>query len=379
MAEPVSRRQFLSAAATGVLGAVSGPIGVGRGIDAETVPRSGSIDGTLEAVERTVVEYMAERAVPGGALGIGRNGDVLAERAYGWDDPDQTAPLTTDALFRIASVTKPITRAAAHRLVRHDRLAYDDAVLPLLDIDRPADVDPRLSDVTVRHLLEHRGGWDRSESVDPMFVPRRIADELGLDRPPERREIVRYTFGLPLDFDPGERSAYSNFGYAVLGTLIEDVTGEPYGQHVRRHVLDPVGAGDIALARTLPGHRPAREVWYASDRYCLSAIDVDAYWPVRCPDGGFYIEAMDSHGGHVATGRSLLRFLDAFWLSGHPREEDASGIGQMTGALPGTFALASQPGESLDVVVLFSRLTDGATALVPRLGRALADVDASAL
>lgn len=121
-----SRRRFLSAAATGVLGAVSGPTTVTRGIDKETVPRSGPLERSLEPVERTVVEYMAERGIPAGALGIGRDGDVLAERAYGWYDPDFTAPLTTDALFRIASVTKPITRAAVHRLVGTGRLAYDD-------------------------------------------------------------------------------------------------------------------------------------------------------------------------------------------------------------------------------------------------------------
>ena len=79
--------------------------------------------------------------------------------------------------------------------------------------------------ITTRHLLQHTGGWDRDKSFDPMFRPREISRTLGVASPPGPRDILRYRLGQPFEFDPGTRYAYSNFGYCVLGRVIEKVTG----------------------------------------------------------------------------------------------------------------------------------------------------------
>src|SRR5262249_38714238 len=154
-------------------------------------------------------------------------------------------PVRPRSLFRIASVSKPITSAAVLQLVEQGKLGLDDRVVDLLDVrhngDPIAPADPRLKRVTIRHLLQHRGGWDRDKSFDPMFRSVRIAREFGT-RPPAGPElIIASMWKRPLDFDPGARSCYSNFGYCVLGRVIEKVSGISYEAYVREHILAPLG------------------------------------------------------------------------------------------------------------------------------------------
>src|SRR5205823_2673006 len=95
--------------------------------------------------------------------------------------------------------------------------------------------------VTVRQLLQHRGGWDREKSFDPMFRSVRIAREFAAPPPADTAMILASMWKRPLDFDPGERHCYSNFGYCVLGRVVEKVSGRPYEAYVREHVLAPLG------------------------------------------------------------------------------------------------------------------------------------------
>jgi N-acyl-D-amino-acid deacylase len=199
-----------------------------------------------------------------------------------------------------------------------------------------------------------------------MFASRRIAREMGLSHPPSRREIISYMFSRPLCFAPGTRSAYSNFGYAVLGTIVENRTGMDFDTYVDSAILDPIDA-DLRPGHTLPADRYPREVWYGDWEFSPSAVDVDALVPVRRPDGGFYLEAMDANSGYVATARDLLRVLDTFWLSGEPRCEVPFAPGAIYGALSGTYALAYQPTPSIDVVVLCNRFPTEPWALARRI------------
>src|SRR5439155_13454828 len=109
--------------------------------------------------------------------------------------------------------------------------------------------DPRLSEVTVRHLLQHSGGWNREKSGDPMFKAAEISSELGVPSPPSSLNIIRYMMGRPLDVDPGTRYAYSNFGYCVLGRILEQRSGESYENYVKKQVLGPMGITRMTLGR----------------------------------------------------------------------------------------------------------------------------------
>jgi N-acyl-D-amino-acid deacylase len=124
--------------------------------------------------------------------------------------------------------------------------------------------------------------------------------------------------GLPLDFDPGSRHVYSNFGYAILGRVIERLSGMPYEDFVRERVLQPAGAHRTRQGRTRMSEALPDEVTYYLPRepgLGLTAPLVPSVFPgegaVPVTYGGFYLEAMDSHGGWVSSTVDLLRFLTA--------------------------------------------------------------------
>src|SRR5206468_650130 len=153
----------------------------------------------------------------------------------GYQDRAQTEPLRPSALFRIASVTKPITAAVIQGLIAQGRLSLTDHAFALgqtgggiLHITAFGTPDPRLGDITVNHLLEHQGGWDRDKSPDPMFQAIQIATALTVPSPPSQNDTARYMMGRPLDFTPGKETHYSNFGYLLLGLIVEQITGEDY-------------------------------------------------------------------------------------------------------------------------------------------------------
>lgn len=122
--------------------------------------------------------------------------------------------------------------------------------------------DSRLADITVLHLLKHQGGWGKG--TEPMFLPvsRKAAEELGAPQPSTCETIIRYMMGRPLDYAPGAENVYSNFGYCVLGRIIERVSGMPDEEYVQRTVLGPAGISDMRIGGTRLQERAPREVRY---------------------------------------------------------------------------------------------------------------------
>src|SRR5262249_5323618 len=129
-----------------------------------------------------------------------------------------------------------------------------------------ASVDPRWQKITLRELLQHTGGWDRDKSGDPIGIPQQIAEALQITPPPAPADIVRYMLGKPLDFEPGERYAYSNLGYLLLGRFIVAVSGQPYATYVQKEVLAPLGIVRPRLGKALLADRQKGEVKY----YCTA-------------------------------------------------------------------------------------------------------------
>ena len=117
----------------------------------------------------------------------------------------------------------------------------------------------------MQHLLDHQGGWDRSKSGDPMFESILIGNTLGVPSPPSQTDTVRYMTGRTLDFTPGTATAYSNFGYLLLGLIIEQMTGTDYTAWVQQEILNPqdAAATEIQVGHSLPAQRNSREPWYS--------------------------------------------------------------------------------------------------------------------
>jgi len=136
---------------------------------------------------------------------------------------------------------------------------------------------------------------------------------MGVPTPAGAEAIVRYMLDQPLQLAPGSRYAYSNFGYCVLGRVIEKVAGRRYGDYVQASVLGPAGASCMRLGRTLLADAAPGEVRYYGYPGMGLARSVFPTGPARVPwaYGGWSIEAMDAHGGWLASAVDLARFVTA--------------------------------------------------------------------
>lgn len=267
-----------------------------------------------ESFQSVIPALLSKWNIPGGSVALARNGSVVLAKGYGQADKSGPTPVTTSSLFRLASLSKPVTAAAVLKLTEAGSLDLEAKVFDILnDIVPPpgATVDPRLAQITVRDLLRHSGGWDRGLSFDPMFRSREIAAALGVAPPADAAAIVRYMMGQPLDHDPGTTYAYSNFGYCLLGRIIEKITGQSYEAYVKSAVLTPAGADGMVLGRSLAADRAPGEVVYYDYDGAPMASSVFDVGPssVPWPYGGFAIEPMDAHGAWLASATDLVEFL----------------------------------------------------------------------
>ena len=262
--------------------------------------------------------------MPGAAVAVAREGRLVLAKGYGLANVENEEPVEPDSLFRIASISKPTTAVAILQLVEDGVLDLDERAFQILDeIEHPEGdaMDSRLDEITVRQLLQHSGGWDRDESYDPMFLAGRIERELGVPKPVSCPDVIRFMLGQPLDFDPGARYAYSNFGYCLLGRIIEEKSGLPYEEYVRERLLEPLGISRMRIGATLAEERAEGEVTYygyPGQKPAYSTIPETAEM-VPWPYGGFHLKMMDAHGGWIASAPDLVRFAASVDGSRPPR------------------------------------------------------------
>ena len=186
----------------------------------------------LEAVDRWISYRLWHARVPGAQVAIGLGGVLRFSRAYGFADLDRREPMRTDHLFRIASHSKTFTATLVLQLLEQGRIGLDDPVGRHLP-----ELDEALGDVRLRELLEHTGGVLRDG---------RDADYWQGRRPfPNHHQLLELA-NQGLKSSPGERFAYSNIGYSLLGLVIERLTGTTFGDAARRQIIEPLGLADTA-------------------------------------------------------------------------------------------------------------------------------------
>ena len=309
MNSKLSRREFLSSAgaAVGFAATLNHPA---WGDTPPEIPISGQHDERLRPLDELMTGFLEKHKLPGASLAVGRGGRVLYARGFGWADVEAKKPVQPESLFRLASISKSITAVAVMRAVEQGCLSLDDKILPWLGELVPAEIpDARWRDITLRHLLQHTGGWDRDKSFDAMFRAVPFAKELGVDPPAKPEHVIRVMLKKPLDFAPGERYAYSNFGYCLLGRVLERLDGVSYFDSVWRRVLCPLGLRRLCLGRTLKEFAHPDEVSYygTAGATAPSVFASNVGQPVVVPYGAWHLEAMDAHGGWIGSASDLVR------------------------------------------------------------------------
>ena len=315
----------------------------GPGYHKEKAPfavSNGKVDPQTAPFDQLMAEFMEQHQIPGAVLAITDQGKLVHARGYGYADLATLEAVTPTSLFRIASISKPVTAIAVVQLIEQGKLKLDDKVFEVLDYAKDieeagVEFDPRLKDITIRHLLEHRGGWDRDKSFDAMFESVRFAKQRGVPPPAGPEDIIRAMFKQKLDFAPGERYAYSNFGYCLLGRVIEKLTGLTYENALKERVLAPMGIRSMRIGATRLDGRAPGEVRYYHPGIGKSVFEANLGQDVPWPYGGSHLEAMDSHGGWIASAVDLARFAAAFDDPNHCPVLSAASIELMHGRPPG--------------------------------------------
>ena len=270
----------------------------------------------MEEFDELIPALLEKWEIPGAAIAVSKDGQLVYAKGYGLADVENEEPVLPDSMFRIASVSKPVTAVAILTLVEDGLLDLDERAFDILDHFEAHNgevLDARINEVTVRQLLHHSGGWDRDKSYDAMFISERVAAQLNSPGPVVCADVISFMLGQPLDFDPGTQYAYSNFGYCILGRIIEEKTGQPYEEYVKENVLTPLGITRMQIGGTLLEDRVDGEVRYYGypGQGLAYSVFPDGPQRVPWPYGGVYLEALDSHGGWIASTTDLVRFVTA--------------------------------------------------------------------
>lgn len=326
-----------------------------------------SATATASAIFAPAIErFRQEHHVPGISIAVSssRAAELLYHQAFGYADQETSEVLTTGHLFRIASISKPVTSAAIYHLFEQRALDLDWPVFGEANgILREYDLGPSrplVEQIRVRHLLTHTvGGWGNA-TADPMFQHPQL----------DVRQLIAWTLAhQPLTVMPGQQYAYSNFGYCLLGRVLERLTGKTYEEQAASTILQPTGAAQMRLAPGLYDSHAPNEVKY----YGATAEDN----PYR-----MNVLRMDSHGGWLATAADLVRFATGLSsvlrpatmtemlrpTAANPHYASGWGVNEFhnrwhLGSLPGTSAVLVRTGRGLCWAALAnSRESSGKTS-----------------
>lgn len=180
-----------------------------------------------DEIDDAVTRAMANRQIPGIAIGIVKPDQSTVIRAYGFANLETKTPMKTTSIFSLASVTKQFTSTAIMKLVEEGKLSLEDNLCQFVE-DCPAD----WALIKVRHLLSHQTG---------------LADQIIAEHEGQVLMDVRTPYYLDKikkstrRFKAGEKAAYSDPGYFLLGVILEKVTGLKYGKFLKQEIFDPSG------------------------------------------------------------------------------------------------------------------------------------------
>ena len=286
-------------------------------------PVTGNVGKDLIPLNDLLTKTLSHNNIPGATVAVTRDGKIVYERGFGFSDVDKKTPMNANSVMRIASISKPITAIAVLLLMEDGKLKLDDPVIDYLVRDKkftlPNGADAAWSRVTIRHLLQHSGGWDREKSKDPMFELLEITRTLDLKKTARIPDIINDQLSRPLDFEPGSSYAYSNFGYCLLGRVIEAASGQSYEMFVTERIVLPCGMTQTRLGKTRLNDRADDEVNYYMQKIKMYPAIWDVapgnksgkFESVAGPYGHWDLEVFDSHGGWTSTASDLVRFAVA--------------------------------------------------------------------
>ncbi len=299
----------------------------------------------FEVYARDIAE---ENQIPGMAVAVAQNGDVIYEAGFGYRNVEQALPATAETVFGLASVSKSFTALAIMQLDDAGTLSVDDPIiqwLPEFRLRRPT----YEQDITIHHLLTNTSGLTglaygyvmtefMRKDPDRQKIFTSLSPEVLTTMPVVRTYQALLELIAELDFEllgpPGKCMSYAAVGYSLLACIVERASGKPFASYLQEHVLEPVG-----MTRTTVDEERARlptvTQLYLRDKERTFASPT---WPDR---GQIY-----GSGGLVSTVQDLIRYLEVYRNKGWANRQrivSAAAIEKMTTphaevlAIPGIF------------------------------------------
>jgi CubicO group peptidase (beta-lactamase class C family) len=253
---------------------------------------------SLDVAFRIVRDAVERDNLPGAIALVAHQGTIVREEAFGISDVKNNTPMTPLTLCWIASITKPITAAAAMKLVESGQLGLDNPIEKYLpEFAEQKDRDENHPTVTIRHLMSHTSGIQANPPSRPglFFESSWMSRQIG--------EIPPLIAKTTLEFPPGSKVLYSNAAPYVLARIVELRSGQPFHEFVAQQILKPAGMNDTHFivppaeaSRVAVVYRDARGERVEFCRY-------DPTWKVTMtmPDGGLF-----------SYPREIMKFLQLF-------------------------------------------------------------------
>jgi CubicO group peptidase (beta-lactamase class C family) len=203
-----------------------------------------------DAVDDLMRDALRQHPIPGAALAIIRDGRTVKTAAYGMANLKRQTPATPDTAFEIGSITKQLTAAAILLLAQEGKLAVDDKISRHLN-----GTPPGWSGISIRQLLTHTSGLKNYTGLGGFEAGRHLT---------QARFIAQIAVH-PLDFPPGEKWAYCNTGYNLLGYIIENASGKNYWDFMEQNIFAPLGMS-ATRRRDAGAILPFRATGYETNR-----------------------------------------------------------------------------------------------------------------
>ncbi|MGB7302056.1 MAG: serine hydrolase domain-containing protein [Burkholderiaceae bacterium] len=270
--------------------------------------------------DRLMESLLGKYDIAGGSLSVSFSGRLIYSKGFGLADKQKRTPVSPKSLFRISSVSKPFTAAAIMKLVEQRKLRLDTPVYSIigrLPIPPGHRINPRIKQITVQDLLRHSSGQEiynaQGRITSPMQPPvsRKVSRLFAAKHPPSFEQVAGFMQTQPLMHPPGTQFKYSNYGYALLGLIIERISGKSYEKFVQDELLKPIGIVSMQLGGTLESNaRPDEVTYYDLPGRALVRSVLEEHPPGPFPYAGRHIQGWGGAGAWIASSRDVVRFMN---------------------------------------------------------------------
>ena len=319
------------------------------------VEYKGSSIGNYPSIDTAVENWMSANGVHSAQFAFRQNGKLILSHAY---TMGASSPLvTTENVFRLASISKMVVTAAFSKLLSEGKLSGGEKVYPYLGITKPLlasqTPDKRAKDIISLELAEHTSGLPGEGTGDPLFEMRDIEVQLGQE-PLTQTQFAQYLYGLTLNSPPGYYANYSNVGYLLLSMVIAKAGKTDYFDYVDTALFKPLKLTNWSISPTSQSNANPNEVAADYTGTGPSVFDITSsapQEPFNYEGGDIIWELTEGPTDLVTNAESVSAFIHTWDVYGlGPRQIDYA----RDGCMPGASTWAESETSDVDFSVLFS-------------------------